>query len=118
MSLRRLGALGLTIIETVLVYVGIPALVIAAIVGLVFAGDVRRGGSKRYRPGRPFEFRPVWFLSAPEHVTGAGSSNHKALDAADTPVALAAAPSRGNPSGEWPRHEAGHSTTGGASDRW
>ena len=37
------------------------ALVLA---GLVFAGGARRG--KRYRPGRPFTFRPVWFLAAPE----------------------------------------------------
>jgi hypothetical protein len=116
MFLRRLGAFGLTIIETVLIYAGIPALVIAVIVGLVFASDMRRG-DKRYRPGRPFEFRPVWFLSAPEHVAGQESLDHKALRAADVPAALAAG--RARTQGDWPASEqAQQSVTGGASDSW
>jgi hypothetical protein len=109
----------LTIIETVLIYAGIPALVIAVVVGLVFANDVRRGGGKRYRPGRPFEFRPVWFLSRPEQVTGEESQDHKALGAAHAPAALTAGPSGTGAGGEWPAHEpARQSGTGGASDRW
>jgi hypothetical protein len=112
----------LTIIESVLIYVGIPALVIVAVVGLVFAGDMRRGGNKRYRPGRPFEFRPVWFLSAPEHGTRDESSDHKALEANDAPAALPAgsAGAKGaDVSRAWPAHESGQqSATGGASDRW
>ena len=109
----------MTIIETVLIYAGIPALIIAVIVGLVYVGDMRRGGDKRYRPGRPFEFRPVWFLSAPEHATGAGSSDHKALSRGDTPAALTAGGSDAPARAEWPGSEpAQQSTTGGASDRW
>ena len=50
-------------LETVLVFVGIPATVVAVITGLVFAGSASR--NRRYRPGRPFTFTPVWFLSAP-----------------------------------------------------
>jgi hypothetical protein len=119
MSLRRLGALALTIIETALIYVGIPALIIAVIVGLVYAGDMRRGGDKRYRPGRPFEFRPVWLLSAPEHASGAGSADGKALGRGDTPAALAAGGADASARDEWPGTEpAQQSTTGGASDRW
>jgi hypothetical protein len=107
------GALGLSIIETVLVYVGIPVLVILVITGLVFAGDVRRGGNKRYRPGRPYEFRPVWFLSAP-HLVGQGPDEHKALRGGDAPAALPA----GAPA-EWAaRKPAEQRATGGASDRW
>jgi hypothetical protein len=111
-SLRRLGALGLTIIETVLIYAGIPALVIAVITGLVLAGDVRRG--KRYRPGRPYDFRPVWFLSAPERHAGL---DHKALGAGGTPAALP--PGATETAGEWPAEDrAQQNVTGGASDRW
>jgi hypothetical protein len=101
--LRRLGALSLTSIETALIYAGIPALTIAVITGLVFAGDVRR--AKRYRPGRPFDFHPVWFLSAPEQVTAVG---RPAVGGADR-AALTADPA-----------EATGATvrTGGASDRW
>lgn len=70
------------------------ALILAA---LVFAGGSRR--SKRYRPGRPFTFTPVWFLSAPEEQSRAGIAR-----------ALRAATLGGRAAG--PRE------TGGASDRW
>jgi hypothetical protein len=105
----------LSIIETVLIFVGIPALVIAVITGLVFAGDVRRG--KRYRPGRPFEFRPVWFLSAPDGLAGTGPDERKALRGAGAPAAL---PAGGvTAAAEWPAHNpAEQRATGGASDRW
>ena len=108
MYLRRLGALSLTSIETVLIYVGIPVLVIVVITGLVFAGDMRR--AKRYRPGRPFDFRPVWFLSAAEQPDGARPTGTKEVAAAETRPALADAPAGAGD---------GHATvTGGASDRW
>jgi hypothetical protein len=70
------------------------ALVLAA---FVFVGGARRG--KRYRPGRPFTFTPVWFLSAPEEQSRAGIAR-----------ALRAATLGGRVVG--PRE------TGGASDRW
>ncbi|MBX6722860.1 MAG: hypothetical protein IRY92_06470 [Dactylosporangium sp.] len=47
----------------------VPSLaVVLLIAALVFASSARH--SKRYRPGRPFEFRPVWFLAAPERLAG------------------------------------------------
>jgi hypothetical protein len=117
----------LTSIETVLIYAGIPALVFLIVAGLVFAGDVRRG--KRYRPGRPFEFRPVWFLSSLEQLAvAAGPAAQRrardapvALRAGDAPVALPAGAARagGEASGEWPAGDpALQDVTGGASDRW
>jgi hypothetical protein len=107
--------LGLSIIETVLIFVGIPALVIAVVTGLVFSGDMRRG--KRYRPGRPYEFRPVWFLSAPGQLTGDGSDEHKALRSAGAPAALpAGGPNAGSERAA--RKPAEQRATGGASDRW
>jgi hypothetical protein len=105
----------LSIIETVLIYVGIPALVIAIVTGLVFSGDVRRG--KRYRPGRPYDFRPVWFLSAPEQLTDQGTDEHKALRSTGAAAALPA----GGPSAAAERvasKPAEQRATGGASDRW
>ena len=106
--------------ETVLIFVGIPAAVIATVYGLVYAGSARRG--KRYRPGRPFEFRPVWFLSAPEQLVGSSPERH-ALDAAGAPVALPAGAVTTDPaerrSGEWPAGDpAQQGATGGASDSW
>jgi hypothetical protein len=77
----------------------------------VYGGSARR--ARRYRPGRPFEFTPVWFLAAPEQLrTEAPGPNgralhgagHQALPAGDAVVASAA--------------PAVPDVTGGASDRW
>jgi hypothetical protein len=73
----------LTIPETLLVFVGIPAAVIALIYGLVYAGSAAHG--KRYRPGRPFNQAAVWYVAnksgdavrgSSAHELGAGSAAH------------------------------------------
>jgi hypothetical protein len=74
------------------------------ITGIVYAGGTRR--SRRYRPGRPFPFTPVWFLASPERQIIAGSQRE--LAAASAQVSLR--------SGESTRAARGE--TGGASDRW
>jgi len=111
--------LSLSIVETVLIFVGIPTAVVVAVYGLVYAGSARRG--KRYRPGRPFEFRPVWFLSAPEQM-GSDIASRTALDAGDAPVALPAGAAAGHAESrlnEWPASDpAQQGATGGASDTW
>jgi hypothetical protein len=92
--------------ETLLIFVGIPVGVALVVAGLVYGGGSRR--NKRYRPGRPFEFRPVWFLSVPEQLHG--ESHRPALPSASAqpvPGPLLAQPVP-VPQG----------TTGGASDRW
>lgn len=98
-------------IQDWLIYAGIPLAVIAIIFALVYASGGRN--AKRYRPGRPYEFAPVWFLARPEadgpaaaeHAgkIAAGAHGAEAVDSAAA-VAIAAPKS------------AGH--TGGASDRW
>jgi hypothetical protein len=100
--------LGLSVTETLLIFVGIPAAVIAAVAALSLAGR-RSGGAKRYRPGRPFDFTPVWFLARPEQLAdSAGAAltagaQAPALTSGTIETAGAVAPVRG---------------TGGASDRW
>jgi hypothetical protein len=112
-SLRRLGAWSLSIIETVLVFAGIPAAVIVVIYGAVYAGSSRP--SKRYRPGRPFEFTPVWFLAAPEQLSTAAQAGELT---GPTRAALPAGRTTDTKT-DWPAEDqvAVH-TTGGASDRW
>jgi hypothetical protein len=87
---------------TLLILIGIAVGVFLIISALVYAGGSR--GAKRYRPGRPFVFTPVWFVSAPERQARAGISASRELVQAPPPAA-AARPTR-------PRE------TGGASDRW
>jgi hypothetical protein len=101
----------LSIIQTVLIFAGVPLAVILLVTGAVYAGGARR--SKRYRPGRPFEFTPVWFLSAPEQLTHSpDGSGAREVTAAERPALPAAG-------GEWPATDnPAPQVTGGASDRW
>jgi hypothetical protein len=103
--------LGLSVTETLLVFVGIPAAATLVIAGLALAGGGRggRGGAKRYRPGRPFDFTPVWFLGRPEQLA----------DSAGTALAAGAqAPALTSRKQEQAGIEAPVGATGGASDRW
>lgn len=83
--------------QILVILIGIALAFALVLAALVFAGGARR--AKRYRPGRPFTFAPVWFLSAPEEQSRAGIAR-----------ALRAATLGGRAPG--PRE------TGGASDRW
>ncbi|HEX6970128.1 MAG TPA: hypothetical protein VF174_15140 [Micromonosporaceae bacterium] len=93
-----------------LVFVGLPAAIVLIITALAMAGGGR--SPARYRPGRPFDFTPVWFLSSPDQV--AGSPSRAGLHVEGRPeraeltkgeVEIKAAPVRPG-------------STGGASDRW
>ncbi|HET8658369.1 MAG TPA: hypothetical protein VFM55_05145 [Micromonosporaceae bacterium] len=96
-----------------LIFVGVPAAVVAVVAGLVYGGS-RRG--RRYRPGRPFEFTPVWFLSSQAQPSGVGypaGDDRRAVTGAAERAALPA-----GEEGPEPAAAAPHGATGGASDRW
>lgn len=59
-----------TVVETILVFAGIPLAIIALLAVLTL-----RGGRKplRYKPGQPWEHEPVWFEPHPEATGGHGS---------------------------------------------
>ncbi len=108
----------MSIAQTVLVFVGIPLAVAALIAVLVYSGGRQR--SRRYRPGRPYDFAPVWFVAAPERLATGGADG--AAEVTTPTVAVhsggrqeiattGAKPSR------WPG-EGPQGDTGGASDRW
>jgi hypothetical protein len=97
-----------SVIQTVLFFVGIPVAVVLVVAGAVYAGGSRR--SRRYRPGRPFEFTPVWFLANPGSLAHADGAH--ALTAADRPALP-------HGTGDWPALDQPQAqVTGGASDRW
>jgi hypothetical protein len=96
----------LSVFTTILVYVIIPAAVIGAVATLVFAGSDKTKPSRRYRPGRPYEFAPMWFLASPERVATADHGH--AIPAIERGLVIedsSGAPVRSGP-------------TGGASDKW
>ncbi|WP_444876226.1 aa3-type cytochrome oxidase subunit CtaJ [Actinoplanes aureus] len=78
----------------------IPAAVIGAVAALVLSSSDKSKPSRRYRPGRPYEFPAMWLTAAPERVAAATSEHHGLVieDSSGAPV-------RPGP-------------TGGASDSW
>jgi hypothetical protein len=105
-------------IEALLTFAGIPALVVAVVTIAVYAGGSRR--SRRYRPGRPFEFTPVWFLAAPERQMSAGNATAAVTGAHRAALPAAATARRSAAASEPAQPVAGGAieSTGGASDRW
>jgi hypothetical protein len=104
----------LSVTDTLLSFVGIPTLIVVVIAGLIMLvsrGPGATGGSKRYRPGRPFDFTPVWFLSSPEQAARPEDAGRKML-----PGGVPAPAVRAGGETDGARTRAG--VTGGASDRW
>ena len=58
----------MTVVETVLVFAGIPVGVLLIVAAVVLAPSAVSGGSARYRPGRPWGQAPAWWLPDPEAV--------------------------------------------------
>lgn len=94
-------------------FVVVPAVVVLIIGGMAYAaGGGRRG--RRYRPGRPFDAAPVWFLAAPapsERASGGTGLSGGALTGARPYPARALGIGAG-------RAAAPQGATGGASDQW
>jgi hypothetical protein len=109
----------LSVTETVLYFVVIPGVAVLVIAGLAMAGGGR--GGRRYRPGRSFDFTPVWFLSAPELLSGDQSERreeHAALPAGERRAEIAAAGERTAEIATTGKPRVPAGSTGGASDRW
>lgn len=96
----------MTVLQTVLTFVGIPAAVYAVVAGLIYGSSHRH--NKRYRPGREYDFAPVWFLARPEDVSLAGAADYVAQTTSETaPKELEGSAStartgiKGGASGNW-----------------
>lgn len=63
----------MSIVQTTLVFVGIPAVATLLVTVMVYARSAER--TPRYRPGGPWPYEPVWYLPHPEH-SGPVSSMH------------------------------------------
>jgi hypothetical protein len=86
----------MSVVETVLVFVGIP-LGASAVLGLAVLGPAA-ARTPRYRPGNGWDYEPVWYLPHPEHA-GPASARSGRLE----PSSSVAEPARptGGASGEW-----------------
>lgn len=77
----------MTVVQTVLVFVGIPAAIIAVLFLAVYGKSLVRQPN-RYRPGKPWTFPPSWYVPHPDAVVP-----HEGGKTATTAV--------GGASGEW-----------------
>lgn len=100
----------MTIVQTVMIFVGIPVAVVVLVAGAVYAGT--SGSGRRYRPGRPFRFTPVWFL-APDQPRSEGASAFPAGEISSATAASESSPVVGSRDTSRTCEP-----TGGASGRW
>ena len=81
----------MTIVETVLVFVGIPAGIVALVVFGVYGKSMLRQPN-RYRPGRPWNYAPSWYVPHPDAI--AQHAEHAEMTSGATTAV-------GGASGEW-----------------
>jgi hypothetical protein len=84
----------MTVVETVLVFLGIPAAITAVLAAGVF-GRSAMHQPNRYRPGRPWRFDSAWYLPHPDAVPD-GTSARAAIQGSHEPTRAV-----GGASGEW-----------------
>jgi hypothetical protein len=77
-----------TVVQTLLVFVGIPAGIVLLIFLAVYGRSMTRQPN-RYRPGKPWDYAPSWYVPHPEVVDSSTSSQKTATTAT------------GGASGEW-----------------
>jgi hypothetical protein len=86
----------MSVVETTLVFVGIP-LGFVLIMVLIIYGRSQVKGPNRYRPGKPWIYAPVWYL--PQATPDSPPQNRPALDSGAAEATKSAAV--GGASGEW-----------------
>lgn len=95
-------------LEQLLYLVVVPALIVAVVWALASMGGPQ--AARRYRPGRPYAFTPVWYLANHRRGAHAGDTEQR--------PELPSGSSRDTGSAEPTGSEAMQGSTGGASDRW
>jgi hypothetical protein len=86
--------MAVTVVQTVLVFVGIPFGIIALIFVAVFGKSMVRQPN-RYRPGKPWTYPPSWYVPHPDAVL-ASTVGQRQLEAGTARTTAV-----GGASGEW-----------------
>lgn len=85
----------MTVVQTVLVFVGIPLGIVALLAVAVYGKSIVRQPN-RYRPGRPWGYAPSWYVPHPETVVHPAGTGARAIEGAVTSTTAV-----GGASGEW-----------------
>jgi hypothetical protein len=83
-----------SVVQTILVYVLIPAAIYGVIALLTLWPKFARG--PRYRPGQPWTYEPVWWSAS-----GVVDPRQTGVPAEHTPVDLSVRTARGGARGNW-----------------
>ena len=78
----------MTVAETILVFAGIPLVIIAILAALTLR-PAKGQKRLRYKPGQPWEHAPVWYEPHPDHTPAVGlgaHDRHASITAAPQPV--------------------------------
>jgi hypothetical protein len=84
----------MSVIQTVLVFIGIPLAVVLLIVIAVYGRSIAHQPN-RYRPGRPWNYPPAWYKPHPDAIEDVVSDRPAVEGDTSHPVAV------GGASGEW-----------------
>ena len=84
----------MTVVETVLVFVGIPLGIILVITFAVYGKSIVHQPN-RYRPGKPWNYPASWYVPHPDAVVRTGGGGPRQIEAGMSTTAV------GGASGEW-----------------
>ena len=84
----------MSVIETVLIFIGIP-LAVVALVALAVYGRSAVHQPNRYRPGKAWNFPPAWYMPHPDALEDVVSDRVAIEGSSEKVVAV------GGASGEW-----------------
>jgi hypothetical protein len=83
-----------TVVQTVLTFVGIPLAIIAVVTVAVYGPSMARQPN-RYRPGKAWNYEPSWYVPHPDAVATPTADGVRAIAGSTTTTAV------GGASGEW-----------------
>jgi hypothetical protein len=86
----------MTVVETVLVFVGIPLAATALMALATLAPGAAR--APRYRPGGSWDYQPVWYLPHPDHARPVSAAGGRLALEGSVAEPVSAT---GGASGEW-----------------
>jgi hypothetical protein len=90
---------GVTVTETLLVFVGAPLAVYVLLWAMTYLPGGRRRQGVQYKPGQPWEHEPVWYEpqpeSAPTHTAGEGDTQAVGSSLYGEPAAIGSSSSDG-----------------------
>lgn len=84
----------MSVVQTVLVFVGIPFGIIAVVAIAVFGKSMARQPN-RYRPGKAWNFAPTWYVPHPDAVVPTVAAQRQVESGSSATTAV------GGASGEW-----------------